>query len=165
MSYKDVKDKFGDIIVLVSFGTTLEDVMSRIKVIAEDDELYIPDVPVVGEDLFNCEYFEMHRSELESARGLFFDDRSKEIFDDMVDFQLERFIPYIRLEDGNWHMSHTTEDDRMQEQIAIYKKQSKWETITGIVLILISAAEWIIRGEPTRLTESPAASTKSPSGM
>lgn len=74
-------------------------------------------------------------------------DTKTKIFDDMVDFQLERFIPYIRLEDGNWHMSHTTEDDRMQEQIAIYKKQSKWETITGIVLILISAAEWIIRGE------------------
>lgn len=74
-------------------------------------------------------------------------DTKTKIFDDMVDFQLERFIPYIRLDDGNWHMSHTTEDDRMQEQIGIYKKQSKWETITGIILLLISVAEWIIRGE------------------
>lgn len=74
-------------------------------------------------------------------------DTKTKIFGDLVDFQLERFIPYIRLEDGNWHMSHTTEDDRMQEQITIYKNQSKWETIIGIVLILISAAEWIIRGE------------------
>lgn len=74
-------------------------------------------------------------------------DTQTKIFGDMVDFQLERFIPYIRLEDGNWHMSHTTEDDRMQEQIGIYKKQSKWETITGVVLILVSVAEWIIRGE------------------
>ena len=74
-------------------------------------------------------------------------DTKTKIFGDMVDFQLERFIPYIRLEDGNWHMSHTTEDDRMQEQISIYKKQSKWETITGVVLILVSVAEWIIRGE------------------
>lgn len=74
-------------------------------------------------------------------------DTKTKIFGDMVDFQLERFIPYIRLEDGNWHMSHTTEDDRMQEQIGIYRKQSKWETYTGIALILISVAEWIIRGE------------------
>ena len=73
-------------------------------------------------------------------------DTKTKIFGDMVDFQLERYIPYIRLDDGNWHMSHTTEDDRLQEQIQIYKKQSKWETITGIVLILISVAEWIIRG-------------------
>jgi len=74
-------------------------------------------------------------------------DTKTKIFGDMVDFQLERFIPYIRLEDGNWHMSHTTEDDRMQEQIAIYKNQSKWETIIGIVLILIAVVEWIIRGK------------------
>lgn len=74
-------------------------------------------------------------------------DTKTKIFGDLVDFQLERYIPYIRLDDGNWHMSHTTEDDRLQEQIQIYKKQSKWETITGIILILISTAEWIIRGE------------------
>lgn len=74
-------------------------------------------------------------------------DTKTKIFGDMVDFQLERFIPYIRLEDGNWHMSHTTEDDRLQEQIHIYKNQSKWETITGFILILISVAEWIIRGQ------------------
>ena len=74
-------------------------------------------------------------------------DTKTKIFEDMVDFQLERYIPYIRLDDGNWHMSHTTEDDRMQEQIQIYKKQSKWETIIGIVLILIAVAEWIIRGQ------------------
>lgn len=74
-------------------------------------------------------------------------DTKTKIFGDMVDIQLERYIPYIRLEDGNWHMSHTTEDDRMHEQISIYKKQSKWETITGIVLILVSVAEKLIRGE------------------
>ena len=74
-------------------------------------------------------------------------DTKTRIFEDMVDFQLERYIPYIRLDDGNWHMSHTTEDDRMQEQIQIYKKQSKWETIIGIVLILVAVAEWIIRGQ------------------
>lgn len=78
-------------------------------------------------------------------------DTKTKIFGDMVDIQLERFIPYIRLEDGNWHMSHTTEEDRMQEQIQIYKNQSKWETITGIVLMLISFAEKLIRGAMTDL--------------
>ena len=55
-------------------------------------------------------------------------DTQTEIFGDMVDFQLERFIPYIRL-DGHWAMSHTTENDRLNEQVGIYQKQSKTEAM------------------------------------
>ena len=63
-------------------------------------------------------------------------DCETKLFDEMVGFQLERYIPYLRLANG-WTMSDTTRDDRMQEQIAIYKKQSKWEIITGIAMILL----------------------------
>ncbi|MBQ2927598.1 MAG: hypothetical protein IJD98_03390 [Oscillospiraceae bacterium] len=73
-------------------------------------------------------------------------DTQTKIFGDMVDFQLERFIPYIRLE-GRWVMSHTTEKDRMNEQIAIYKKQSMQETITGIGSLLIVLAKQLITGD------------------
>lgn len=74
-------------------------------------------------------------------------DTQTKIFGDMVDFQLERFIPYIRLEDGHWHMSHTTEDDRMQEQIAIYKKQSKQETVTGIIMLAVALGKQLFTGK------------------
>ena len=73
-------------------------------------------------------------------------DTKTEIFGDMVDFQLERFIPYIRLE-GSWTMSHTTEKDRMNEQIAIYKKQSKQETVAGCGFLVATMAKFLISGE------------------
>lgn len=73
-------------------------------------------------------------------------DCETKIFGDMVPFQLERFIPYIKLED-RWVMSHTTEKDRMDQQIAIYKKQSKQETITGIGAILVVLAKQLITGD------------------
>ena len=57
------------------------------------------------------------------------------IFGEMIPFQLERFIPYIKLED-HWVMSDTTKEDRMQQQIAIYKKQSKQEAIIGAAALL-----------------------------
>ena len=72
-------------------------------------------------------------------------DCQTKIYGDMVDFQLERFIPYIRLE-GHWVMSDTTEKDRMNEQIAIYKKQSKQETIVGIGAILVALGKQLISG-------------------
>ena len=55
------------------------------------------------------------------------------IFGNMTPFQLERYIPYIKLD--RWLMSDTTREDRLQEQIVIYKNQSKWETIIGIASI------------------------------
>ena len=73
-------------------------------------------------------------------------DCETKIFGDMVPFQLERFIPYIKLE-GRWVMSHTTEQDRMQQQIAIYKKQSKQETVAGIIAILVALGKWLFTGD------------------
>ena len=61
-------------------------------------------------------------------------DCETKIFGEMTPFQLERYIPYIKLD--RWIMSDTTRDDRMAEQIQIYKNQSKWETILGIGMIL-----------------------------
>lgn len=73
-------------------------------------------------------------------------DTKTKIYGEMIDFQLERFIPYIRLE-GHWTMSETTEKDRMEEQIAIYKKQSKQETIAGIGCILVALGKQLITGD------------------
>lgn len=61
-------------------------------------------------------------------------DCETKLFGQMTPFQLERYIPYIKLD--RWIMSDTTREDRMAEQIQIYKNQSKWETILGIGMIL-----------------------------
>ena len=62
-------------------------------------------------------------------------DCETKIFGEMTPFQLERYIPYIKLD--RWIMSDTTRDDRMAEQIQIYKNQSKWEFICGVIMILV----------------------------
>ena len=73
-------------------------------------------------------------------------DCETKIFGEMIPFQLERFIPYIQLE-GSWLMSDTTKDDRMQEQIAIYQKQSKQETIAGIAAMAVAVGKQLITGD------------------
>lgn len=73
-------------------------------------------------------------------------DTVTKIYGEMIDFQLERFIPYIRLE-GKWTMSDTTEKDRMEEQIAIYRKQSMQEGIVGVACELAVLAKQLIAGD------------------
>lgn len=62
-------------------------------------------------------------------------DCETKLFDEMVGFQLERYIPYLNLA-GGWTMSDTTREDRLTEQVAIYKKQSIWEIMIGLGMIL-----------------------------
>ena len=63
-------------------------------------------------------------------------DCETKIFGEMYPFQLERYIPYIKLD--RWIMSDTTREDRLQEQVAIYRKQSLWEYIIGGIMILVN---------------------------
>ena len=64
-------------------------------------------------------------------------DCNTKLFKELVGFQLERYIPYLNLA-GGWTMSDTTREDRLTEQVAIYRKQSKLEYIIGGALILVN---------------------------
>ena len=64
-------------------------------------------------------------------------DCNTKLFKELVGFQLERYIPYLNLA-GGWTMSDTTREDRLHEQVAIYRKQSFWEYVIGGIMILVN---------------------------
>ena len=102
----------------------------------EDHEfkcLVTEDEVITYEDGVECKHLKV--VDHTCMEGVLQIDCNTKLFKEMVGFQLERYIPYLNLA-GGWTMSDTTRDDRMAEQIQIYKKQSKWETIAGIAMIL-----------------------------
>lgn len=90
LSYTDIRQKYGDgnFIILVSFATSLPDVMTFIRNISTQNELYVPDVPVFGEELFNKAFCTTHADDLEAARNLLADKRSREVFDAVIRYRL-----------------------------------------------------------------------------
>lgn len=96
LSFSQAVEKYKDFIILLSFGTHLDDVMKRIYELDSTYELYAPDVPVCEGDLFNEEFFEKHETELSEARELLFDSRSKEVFDDVIRFKLSGKIEFLK---------------------------------------------------------------------
>ena len=95
LSYSQAKEKYKDFIILLSFGTHLSDVMERIYTLDKEQELYAPDVPVCDGPLFCEEFFDINSEKLEAARNLLFDERSKEVFDDVIRFKLTGKIKYL----------------------------------------------------------------------
>ena len=67
LSYAQVCEKYEDFIVIVSFGTRLPEVLETIYRLDSERELYVPDVPVAGGEIFDLDYFDAHIDELESA--------------------------------------------------------------------------------------------------
>jgi FkbM family methyltransferase len=96
-TWSEIKETYGaeNVIVLLSFATSLPDVMERIRSIAAEAELYIPDVPVFGDGLFDAAYARAHWGELEATAELFCDARSREVFWQVVAFRLSGRIEHL----------------------------------------------------------------------
>lgn len=88
LSYSAAKEKYKNFIVLLSFASSLPDVLDIIHRVAAEQELYAPDVPVFGETLFDRPFFEAHRKELEEVEALLADERSVDTFAKIILYKL-----------------------------------------------------------------------------
>ena len=99
LSYSDVKAKYGaeNIIVLLSFASSLPDVLENIYKIANECELYAPDVPVFGNTLFTKEFFAKNYEKFAEVESLLADDESARIYREIIAYKLSGDISHLRL--------------------------------------------------------------------
>ena len=97
LTYSQIKEKYTRFIVLLSFATSLDNVLESIKKIDSDPccELYAPDVPVCGNTLFDMNFYNQHKAEIEKVYSLLCDEKSKEIYCDIISFKLSAKISYL----------------------------------------------------------------------
>lgn len=88
-SLQMIEEKYGDdFVVLLAFGTTLSTVAENIRKVAEKHTLFIPEVPLYGKELFTFEYYLENLEKIEYVYSLFSDERSKRLYEDMIEFRL-----------------------------------------------------------------------------
>lgn len=83
-TYAEAKEAFGDMIVLVCFGTSRPEVLARIEAIAAEQELYIPDLPVYGDGLFDEEFAGKHSEDLGAVCLALADERSRQVWKNLI---------------------------------------------------------------------------------
>ncbi len=88
MSYSEAKNLFGKMTVLMSFGSSLPDVLENVKRIASEQTLYVPDVPVVGGGVFDRGYAVSHRTEMETVYNALATDKDKFVFESLARYKL-----------------------------------------------------------------------------
>lgn len=97
ISYSECCEKYGstDFIVLVCFGSSRPEVLDQVARIASERELYVPDVPVYGNNLFTRSFYEANRKSIEAVSERLSDDASRECFSNYVDYKLTGDISYL----------------------------------------------------------------------
>ena len=87
LSFSEVKEKYEKFIILLAFGSSLSDVMARFYDIADHHELYAPDVPVCGGELFDADFYLENEDKFAFARSLLADEKSKDITKRLINLE------------------------------------------------------------------------------
>ena len=97
ISYSAMKEKYAgqNPIVLLSFASSLPDVIELFKKVASECEMYAPDVPVFGETLFTIEFFNKNRARFDAIYSLLADEESKRIYKNVISYKLSGNISYL----------------------------------------------------------------------
>ena len=99
LKLSEVAKKYGDFNILVSFGSSLPEVMGRIRDISAQYTLYAPDVPVAGENIFDADFYYNNEEKILKARELFADKRSREVYDELVRYKLDGKVTHFEKTD------------------------------------------------------------------
>lgn len=95
VDYSVIKNRLSNMIVLVCFGTNRQEVFDEIERISKEQELYFPDVPVYGNDIFNLEYAKKHRQRLMEVYSVLADEKSRKTFENTVLYKLTGVCDYL----------------------------------------------------------------------
>jgi len=90
------EDKYDEFTIVITFGTSIPDVMNNIFNIAEKHRVLVPCVPVIGKDIFDRAFIISHIKEINLAHSLLADDFSRKIFEGYVNFQFGGRIELLK---------------------------------------------------------------------
>ena len=97
----EIQEEYEDFVIVVAFAVQDRPTLDAICRLNEQYELYAPDLPVAGETLFDREFFIAHREELEQTYEQLADERSREVFLDLLRYKLTgRIDPLMKTEDS-----------------------------------------------------------------
>ena len=118
LSKSEAFERYADPTVLLAFASNRPEVLSMLYALDGECDLYLPDLPVSGEEYFDSSFFSARRREISSAASLFADDRSRSILDAVLRYKLTGRISYLReTGEGAWDMRELLHPERYRRTL------------------------------------------------
>lgn len=92
----DIEKRCKDFLVVLAFGTSLDDIMERIDSISENHELIAPDMSVSGKNAFEKDFFLENFDRAQKAYDLLSDDKSRDVFENITAYKITGRLDYLK---------------------------------------------------------------------
>lgn len=80
------EEKYSAFTIIITFGTSIPDVMENIFNISKKHKVLVPCVPVIGTEIFDRRFLQIHEKEINLAHSLLADDFSRKIYEGYINF-------------------------------------------------------------------------------
>lgn len=88
LTLAEVCEKYEDFIILLSFGSSLPELLERFEALDREYEFYAPELPVAGDTLFTADYYSSVKDRLGELRELLADEQSRKVLDGVIEYRL-----------------------------------------------------------------------------
>ena len=96
LSFSEIKAKYEDFCILLSFASRLPEVIDMLSAIAKEYTLYVPDMPVAGvEEYLDRDFYNANYEAITSATESLADEESRNCFASVVRFKLSGKMEYL----------------------------------------------------------------------
>ncbi len=145
---------YSNFTVIITFGTSVPDVMENIFSIAKKHRVLVPCVPVIGTEIFDRKFLEAHEDEINLAHSLLADDFSRKIYEGYVNFQFGGEISVLK--------EIETKENEVFENILKFNEEETFidigayrgDTVEKFVSLVKGKYKNIVAAEPDKKTFS-----------
>ena len=94
-SFSEIKETYSDFVIVLSFASNRKEVLDMLESINEEYDMYVPDMPVAGEEYFDREFYNSHYDEIALAYEAFDDEDSRRAYASILQYKLTGRMQYL----------------------------------------------------------------------
>lgn len=94
-SFSEIKETYSDFVIVLSFASNRAEVIEMLSEIDSGYDMYVPDMPVAGDEYFDREFYNSNYTEILRAYNLFDDEYSKNAYANIINYKLSGKMKYL----------------------------------------------------------------------
>lgn len=146
------EEKYSVFTVIITFGTSIPEVMENIFNISKKHKVFVPCVPVIGKEIFDRKFLERHEEEINYAHSLLADDFSREIYEAYVNFQFGGDINLLKEIETEEHEAYTNILKLTNQETFIDIGAYRGDTVEKFLYFTNREYKNIVAAEPDKKT-------------
>ena len=94
-SFSEIKETYNDFVIVLSFASNRPEVIEMLEAIDSEFDMYVPDMPVAGEEYFDRDFYNNNYDEILLAYESFADEESRNAYASIINYKITGRMQYI----------------------------------------------------------------------